>query len=37
MDIHSKAVHIGDRKKPGSHAPVAIPIHTTASCLALGQ
>jgi len=31
MDIHSKAVHGGDRKKPGAHIPVTTPIHTATS------
>lgn len=31
MDIHTKAVHVGDRKKPGEHIPVATPIYTAAS------
>src|SRR3954463_3096129 len=28
MQIHTKAVHVGDRKKPGTHTPVTTPIHT---------
>jgi cystathionine gamma-synthase/methionine-gamma-lyase len=31
LQIHTKAVHAGDRKKPGSHTPVTTPIHTAAS------
>jgi cystathionine gamma-synthase/methionine-gamma-lyase len=31
MDIHTKAVHAGDRRKPGSHTPVTTPIHTATS------
>ena len=31
MNIHSKAVHQGDRRKPGSHIPVTTPIHTASS------
>lgn len=31
MKIHTKAVHAGDRKKPGRQIPVATPIHTAAS------
>jgi cystathionine beta-lyase/cystathionine gamma-synthase len=31
LKIHSKAVHAGDRKKPGSHVPVTTPIHTATS------
>ena len=31
MKIHTKAVHAGDRKKPGAHTPVTTPIHTAAS------
>ena len=31
MDIRSKAVHTGDRKKAGSHTPVTTPIHTASS------
>lgn len=32
MNIHSKAVHVGDRKRqPGTHIPVTTPIHTAAS------
>lgn len=31
MKIHTKAVHAGDRKKPGPHIPVTTPIHTAAS------
>ena len=31
MKIHTKAVHAGDRKKPGSHVPVTTPIHTATS------
>lgn len=31
MKIHTKAVHAGDRKKPGLHTPVTTPIHTAAS------
>ncbi|MDX2180826.1 MAG: PLP-dependent aspartate aminotransferase family protein [Bryobacteraceae bacterium] len=31
MDIRTKAVHVGDRKKPGEHIPVATPIYTASS------
>lgn len=31
MNIHTKAVHAGDRKKPGPHIPVATPITTASS------
>jgi cystathionine gamma-synthase/methionine-gamma-lyase len=31
VKIHSKAVHAGDRKKPGPHIPVTTPIYTAAS------
>jgi len=31
LKIHTKAVHAGDRKKPGSHVPVTTPIHTATS------
>ncbi len=31
MDLHTKAVHAGDRKKPGSAVPVTTPIYTAAS------
>ena len=31
MQIHTKAVHAGDRKKPGAHTPVTTPIHTATS------
>ena len=31
MKIHTKAVHAGDRKKPGPHVPVTTPIHTATS------
>jgi cystathionine beta-lyase/cystathionine gamma-synthase len=31
LKIHTKAVHTGDRKKPGSHIPVTTPIHTASS------
>jgi cystathionine beta-lyase/cystathionine gamma-synthase len=31
LKIHTKAVHAGDRKKPGTHTPVTTPIHTAAS------
>lgn len=32
MNIHSRAVHAGDRKRqPGTHIPVTTPIHTAAS------
>jgi cystathionine gamma-synthase/methionine-gamma-lyase len=31
MQIQSKAVHVGDRKKTGAHIPVATPIYTAAS------
>ena len=31
MKIHTRAVHSGDRKKPGPHIPVTTPIHTATS------
>jgi cystathionine gamma-synthase/methionine-gamma-lyase len=31
LQIHTKAVHAGDRKKSGSHTPVTTPIHTASS------
>jgi cystathionine gamma-synthase/methionine-gamma-lyase len=31
LQIHSKAVHAGDRKKPGQHIPITTPIHTASS------
>ena len=31
MKIQSKAVHAGDRKKPGPHIPVTTPIYTASS------
>ncbi len=31
MKIHTKAVHAGDRKKPGPHIPVTTPIYTASS------
>ncbi len=31
MNIHTKAVHVGDRKKPGPHVPVTTPISTASS------
>ena len=31
MNIHTKAVHAGDRKKPGDHVPVTTPIYTASS------
>ena len=31
MKIHTKAVHTGDRKKPGPHIPVTTPIYTASS------
>ena len=31
MKIHSQAVHVGDRRKPGSHIPVTTPIHASSS------
>ncbi|MBS1859549.1 MAG: aminotransferase class I/II-fold pyridoxal phosphate-dependent enzyme [Acidobacteria bacterium] len=31
MQIHTKAVHSGDRKKPGPHTPSTTPIHTATS------
>ena len=31
MQIHTKAVHAGDRKKAGAHTPVTTPIHTATS------
>ncbi len=33
MKIHTKAVHSGDRKKPGPHVPVTTPIYTSSSFL----
>lgn len=33
MKIHTKAVHAGDRKKPGPHIPVTTPIHTATTYL----
>jgi len=31
MNIHTKAVHVGDRKKQGAHIPVTTPIFTASS------
>ena len=31
MQIHTKAVHTGDRKKPAKHIPIVTPIHTASS------
>ncbi len=31
MNIHTKAVHAGDRKKQGTHIPVTTPIYTASS------
>lgn len=31
MQIHSKAIHIGDRKKAGTHVPSTTPIYTASS------
>jgi cystathionine beta-lyase/cystathionine gamma-synthase len=31
MKIHTKAVHSGDRKKPGPHIPVTTPVYTASS------
>jgi len=31
MKIHTKAVHVGDRKKAGAHVPSTTPIHTATS------
>ncbi len=31
MKIHTKAVHSGDRKKPGPHIPITTPIHTAST------
>jgi len=31
VKIHSQAVHVGDRRKPGSHIPVTTPIHASSS------
>lgn len=31
MQIHTKAVHVGDRKKAGQHVPVTTPIYTASS------
>jgi cystathionine beta-lyase/cystathionine gamma-synthase len=31
LKIHTKAVHSGDRKKPGPHIPVTTPIYTASS------
>jgi cystathionine gamma-synthase/methionine-gamma-lyase len=31
LQIHTKAVHAGDRKKPAKHTPVTTPIHTASS------
>lgn len=31
MNIHTKAVHAGDRKKPGDSIPVTTPVYTAAS------
>jgi cystathionine gamma-synthase/methionine-gamma-lyase len=31
LKIHTKAVHVGDRKRDGTHVPVTTPIHTATS------
>jgi cystathionine beta-lyase/cystathionine gamma-synthase len=31
LQIQSKAVHLGDRKKTGAHIPITTPIHTASS------
>jgi cystathionine gamma-synthase/methionine-gamma-lyase len=31
LQIHTKAVHTGDRKKPAKHTPIVTPIHTASS------
>jgi len=31
LQIHTKAVHAGDRKKPAAHIPTTTPIHTASS------
>jgi cystathionine beta-lyase/cystathionine gamma-synthase len=31
LQIHTKAVHVGDRKKSGVHTPTTTPIHTATS------
>jgi cystathionine gamma-synthase/methionine-gamma-lyase len=31
LNIHTKAVHAGDRKRAGTHVPVTTPIHTATS------
>jgi cystathionine beta-lyase/cystathionine gamma-synthase len=31
MDLHTKAVHAGDRKRPGPAVPVTTPVYTAAS------
>jgi cystathionine gamma-synthase/methionine-gamma-lyase len=31
LNIHTKAVHSGDRKRAGTHVPVTTPIHTATS------
>jgi cystathionine beta-lyase/cystathionine gamma-synthase len=31
LQIHSKAVHAGDRKQPGKHIPITTPIYTASS------
>jgi cystathionine gamma-synthase/methionine-gamma-lyase len=31
LNIHTKAVHAGDRKRTGTHVPVTTPIHTATS------
>ena len=33
MDINTKAVHVGDRRKPGAYVPVTTPIYTAATYL----
>ena len=33
MKLHTKAVHVGDRKKPGPAAPVTTPIYTATTYL----
>ena len=31
LQIHTKAVHVGDRKKAGAYIPITTPIHTASS------
>jgi len=33
MNLHTKAVHAGDRKKPGPAVPVTTPIYTASTYL----